>query len=113
MIRTFVGLPYFEREWQRLGLNDDDRRELEIDILENPTKGVLIPGTNGIRKIRRPVPGQGKSGGIRVFYYEHGRYFLIFLMAVIKKGEKENLTAAERADLAKLVVKEIQNRRVK
>jgi hypothetical protein len=28
MLRTFVGLPFFEREWQRLDLKDEDRRAL-------------------------------------------------------------------------------------
>ena len=107
MIRTFVGLPFFEREWQRLGLTEEDRRALESALLENPTMGVLIAGTNGIRKIRRPIAGKGKSGGIRVFYYDDGQYCFVLFMAVIKKGEKENLSAAERAKLGKLVAQEI------
>ena len=109
MIRTFIGLSFFEKEWQRLGLKDEDRRELEIELLENPTKGTLISGTNGIRKIRRPLGGKGKSGGIRVFYFEDGQYCFILLLAVIRKGEKENLSAAERNELAKLVTQEIQS----
>ncbi len=44
MIRTFVGLPFFEREWQRLGLGDEERRALESELLENPTKGAIIAG---------------------------------------------------------------------
>ena len=113
MQRTFVGLPFFEREWQRLGLSDDDRRGLESELLENPTKGDLIEGTGGIRKIRRPLAGKGKSGGVRVFYYDDGEQLFILLLAVIKKGEKENLTKAERNELGKLVKQEIQNYRRK
>ena len=108
MKRTFIGLPFFEREWQRLGLTDDDRRALETDLIENPRKGVLIAGTNGIRKIRRPIAGRGKSGGIRVFYFDDGQHFFILLMAVIKKGEQENLTKTERNELGKLAAAEIQ-----
>jgi hypothetical protein len=107
MQRTFIGLPFFEREWQRPGLTDEDRRALESELLANPTKGLLIPGTNGIRKLRRPIFDQGKSGGIRVFYFDDGRHFFILFMAVIKKGEKENLTKAERNELGKLVDEEI------
>jgi mRNA-degrading endonuclease RelE of RelBE toxin-antitoxin system len=113
MQRTFVGLPFFEREWQRLGLSDDDRRGLESELLENPTKGDLIEGTGGIRKIRRPLAGKGKSGGVRVFYYDDGEQLFILLLAVIKKGEKENLTKAERNELGKMVKQEIQNYRRK
>ena len=113
MKRTFVGLPHFEREWKRLGLTDDDRRSLEIELLEDPTKGVLITGTNGIRKLRRPISGEGKSGGIRVFYYDDGKYLFILLLAVIKKGEKENLSKGERSELGRLVLTEIKNYRHK
>lgn len=113
IIRTFVGLPFFEREWQRLGLTDEDRRALESKLLENPTKGALIVGTNGIRKVRRPLEGKGKSGGIRVFYYDDGQNCFVLFMAVIKKGEKENLSAAERTELGKLVAQEILHYRKK
>jgi mRNA-degrading endonuclease RelE of RelBE toxin-antitoxin system len=113
MKRTFVGLPFFEQEWQRLGLADEERRGLEAELLKNPAKGTLIPGTNGIRKLRRPLLGKGKSGGIRVFYYDDGELFLILFMAVIKKGEKENLSKAERNALGELVNKEIQSYRRK
>ena len=111
MKRIFVGLPFFEREWQRLNLTDEDRRALESELLENPSKGTIIAGCNGIRKLRRPLANKGKSGGIRVFYYDDEQYCYLFFMAVIKKGEKENLTTAERAELGKLVVQEIQNYR--
>ncbi len=57
MRRTFVGLPYFEKEWKRLGLTDDDRRALENELIVNPTKGVLIAGTN-----RRGANGTGRIG---------------------------------------------------
>lgn len=111
MLRTFVGLPFFEREWQRLKLTDEDRRALEVELLENPAKGTLISGTNGIRKIRRPITGKGKSGGIRVFYYDDGKLCFVLFMAVIKKGEKENLSTAERTELGNLVTREILNYR--
>ncbi len=60
MIRTFVGLSLFERDWQRLGLTDEDRRALESELLENPTEGAIIAGTSGIRRVRRPIAGKGK-----------------------------------------------------
>jgi mRNA-degrading endonuclease RelE of RelBE toxin-antitoxin system len=113
MKRTFVGLPYFEREWRRIGLTDEDRRGLEIELLEDPTKGDLITGAGGIRKLRRPLPGTGKSGGIRVFYYDDGEHLFVLLLAVIKKGEKENLTKSERNELAKLIQTEIVHYRSK
>ncbi len=38
-------------------------------IAENPTRGVIIPGTGGVRKVRWKAKNKGKSGGARVIYY--------------------------------------------
>jgi hypothetical protein len=82
-------MPFFEREWRRLGLTDDDRRALERDLLENPAKGSLIAGTHGIRKLRRPLEGKGKSGGIRVFYFDDGQYCLSCFWQSSKRAKKK------------------------
>ena len=113
MLRAFVGLPFFERERRRLGLSDGDRRGLEADLLENPKAGPLVADTNGVRKLRRPITGKGKSGGIRVFYYDDGQRFLILFLAVIKKGEQENLSKAERLELGRMVKEEIATKRTR
>ncbi len=93
--RTFIGLSLFETAWKALRLTDQDRRGLELELLEDPKAGVLLKGTNGVRKVRRPGVGSGKSGGIRVFYYDYEMLGRIYLMAVIKKGDQENLSKAE------------------
>ena len=105
MKRIFVGLPVFEKRWRELGLDDEARRTLELELLEDPTRGDLIRETGGIRKIRRPFPGQGKSGGLRVFYYDYLPAEKLFFFAVIKKGEQENLSKEERNILAQLLEK--------
>ena len=43
--------------------------ELEIALMLRPETGALIPGGKGLRKLRRPLAGRGKSGGARVIYY--------------------------------------------
>jgi hypothetical protein len=101
--RIFVGLNPFESAWRLLGLTDMDRRALELELLENPKAGVLLSGTNGVRKIRRPYKGSGKSGGIRVFYYDYEKLSRIYLLAVIKKGTKENLSKSERNQLGEMI----------
>lgn len=44
MQRTFVMLPEFDRRWKDMGLNDDDLRRLENQILQDPEAGVLMQG---------------------------------------------------------------------
>lgn len=103
MKRVFIGMPPFEREWARLGLNDDLRREPEQALLRNPKAGVLLQETGGMRKVRHQLPGRGKSGSIRVFYYDYTEIAHLFLMAVIKKSENENLTKAQRLALRMVI----------
>ena len=101
--RLFVGLRAFERAWSEFGLKDEDRRALELTLLEDPKAGALIQGTNGVRKIRHPIPGKGKSGGIRVFYYDFESLGRIYLLAVIRKSGQENLSKEERNELGGMI----------
>ncbi len=45
----------------------------------------------------------GKSGGVRVIYYYHDTRMPLYLLTIFGKGEKDDLTKAERNELAKLV----------
>ena len=103
MKRIFVGMPAFEREFARLGFGDDLRTTIELTLLQDPAAGVLIKETGGIRKLRVAVRGKGKSGGIRVFYFDYVAIEHVFLMAVILKGEQENLDKAQRNTLGSVV----------
>lgn len=63
----------------------------------------MMEGTGGIRKIRWCRTGQGKRGGVRVIYYYHSGRMPLYLLTLFAKGEKDNLSHAERNELAKLV----------
>lgn len=71
-------------------------------VSAHPECGDLIQGTGGFRKVRVSRGGMGKRGGARVVYIFRDESFPIFLMAVYAKNEKENLTKAERNELAKM-----------
>ena len=66
MKRTFIEVPLFTKKWKELGLTDEDLRDLQNILLQNPKSGDVIQGTGGLRKIRIPMKGRGKSGGSRV-----------------------------------------------
>ena len=85
-------------------LTEDDRRELELMLVEDPKRGQVIERTGGFRKVRfaRPSRREGKSGGTRVIYYFLDRRDRIYLLLVYAKGVKDNLTRAEENELRKL-----------
>lgn len=64
----FIETPIFTRTVTAL-LSDDEYRELQNELVEDPARGDLIKGGGGIRKLRYAIKGCGKSGGIRVIYY--------------------------------------------
>ena len=77
-------------------------REVVIMLLAaNPSAGVEVPGTGGARKIRIAGRGKGKSGGYRVITFYSGRDIPVFLLNVFSKGDRVDLTQAERNELRK------------
>ncbi len=80
-------------------LTGDQRRALIDHVAANPAAGDPIVGTGGARKLRWAAKGHGKSGGVRVISFFSGSPVPVFLLAVFGKGEKADLSAAERNEL--------------
>lgn len=96
MNRTFIEVPTFIKRWRELGLTDENLRELQNVLLENPNEGKVIQGTNGLRKIRIPIEHKGKRGGARVLYVDIELKECIYFINVYSKNEKEDLTEDEK-----------------
>lgn len=107
MTRTFVQTSEFAKQRDRLGLNDDDLRRLELSILSNPQIGSVIRGTGKLRKMRFPYENTGKSGSTRVCYVDFVILETVYLITVYPKNEKDNLSMAERNQI-KNMIKEIE-----
>lgn len=103
MTRTFVELPFFQKKWKLLGLDDKDLRRLQKELIADPKVGAAMQGTGGIRKMRFAFEKRGKSGSIRVIYVDFEVYEKIFLITAYPKNEKENLTQAERNELKQMI----------
>jgi hypothetical protein len=90
----------FEADAKAAGLSEDEIDAIVVWLSEHPLAGDLMPGTGGARKVRFAGRGKGKSGGYRSVHYFGGEDVPLFLLALIDKGERANLTKAERNILA-------------
>jgi len=93
-LQTVVELPEFQRRAKAV-MSDSEREAAILWIAGNPDAGVTLGG--GLRKVRIPREGGGKSGGFRTIYVFGGRHMPIFLITVFAKNEKANLSAKEQA----------------
>ena len=98
-LQTVVELPEFQRRAKAI-MSDNEREAAIVWIAENPEAGTSLGG--GLRKVRIPRAGGGKSGGFRTMYVFGGRHMPIFLITVFAKNEKANLSAKEQAEAVTL-----------
>ncbi|MCL2603892.1 MAG: type II toxin-antitoxin system RelE/ParE family toxin [Defluviitaleaceae bacterium] len=103
MARIFITTQTFDKEWNKLGLNDETLRHLQNYILLNPGIGDIIVGTGGLIKLRWNLPNTGKSGGIRTLYVDFVQQETTIFINCYSKGEKDTLTHAEKTMYKKFI----------
>ena len=104
MNREFISTAIFDEDWKNIGLHDDDLRELEQIISENPQVGDVIPGLSGGRKLRFALEGRGKSSGARVVYVDVVVREQIFLLLAYPKSVQSDLTSEQKHAVNKLII---------
>ena len=96
--RRFFKSPLFSKQataldaWEAV---DELKRLLSV----NPLAGAVITGTNGLRKIRMPLPGRGARGGARGIYCQIVAPATVLLLAVYAKNEQSDLDADDKKAL--------------
>jgi hypothetical protein len=109
-MQTVVETPSYLADAERL-FSPDERKAIVDRLAAQPTCGVVIPGSGGIRKVRFGFGARGKSGGARIIYLFSGESLPVFVLAVFAKNEKADLSPAERKALARVVIDMIENYR--
>ena len=99
---TIAEVPEYIRQAEKL-LSATERQDIVSYLAAHPKSGDLIEGTGGIRKLRWGRGGRGKSGGVRLIFYYHSELMPLYLLKLFAKNEQDNLSKAERNDLAKIV----------
>jgi mRNA-degrading endonuclease RelE of RelBE toxin-antitoxin system len=84
-------------------MSENSYFELQNLLLKDPTTGDVIPGSNGLRKIRWKAEGRGKRGGYRVIYYFADSKGCIFLLNMYAKNEASDLEKVQIKQLSSLV----------
>ena len=99
----FIETTGFTDRIRKLAL-EPDLRLLQQELLENPTKGKLDPGTGGVRKVRMPDSrhGKGKRGGARVHYLYLPKPAVIYLIFVFTKDEIDTLSPNQKKQVRRL-----------
>lgn len=98
-MHAVIETPTFLADCHHAGLAEDEVTEIVRAIAADPLAGDPIPGTGGARKRRFAGRGKGKSGGYRTVSYFAGDDVPVLLLALINKGERADLSQAERNEL--------------
>ena len=93
-MRTVIETPTFQKQAAKLWA-EDERLAFITWIAANPQAGDVIPGAEGARKVRWGRTGTGKSGGVRVIYFNLTEEEVVLLIAVYPKAERSNMTPSE------------------
>jgi hypothetical protein len=99
--KTVIETSLFITSAKAAGISDHLRQFIVETIADDPMAGDIMKGTGGCRKVRFAGRGKGKSGGYRTVHYTGADDVPVLMMAVIAKGEKDNLSQAERNELRK------------
>jgi mRNA-degrading endonuclease RelE of RelBE toxin-antitoxin system len=89
-------------------LNPDEYEKFQEELMANPKKGMVIPGSGGMRKIMVAGQGRGKRGGARVIYYLVTKKGVILLLFAYPKNVQDDLDASQLTVLRK-VAEELEN----
>lgn len=84
-------------------LDEEEYRELQLQLVDRPGVGKVIQGTGGLRKIRWAKAGSGKRGGIRIIYLWHPATSTILMLLAYSKNERDDLSAEQRRALQRIV----------
>lgn len=93
----------FTRQVRAL-FSDDSYAEMQLALRANPARGVLMPGTRGLRKLRWGAEGRGKRGGLRIIYFVQFSAERIVLLYCYAKNDRSQLSRALLRQLADAAV---------
>jgi mRNA-degrading endonuclease RelE of RelBE toxin-antitoxin system len=93
----------FSKDLKELGKKypsiTNDLRQLQAELLQNPTKGIMIAENRYKIQLKITSKGKGKSGGARVITYLKINEDELWLLTMYDKSEIENVNDSFLDDL--------------
>jgi hypothetical protein len=89
---TFIESSIFSKYREKY-LTDEEYRNLQQFMLQQPDAGKIMKGTGGVRKMRWKLQHSGKSGGIRIIYYLQYNPNEFWLLTLYQKSKQESIPA--------------------
>jgi hypothetical protein len=101
---SFIEMSTFMRQLEQKA-SLDLLFQIEDELLKDPERGDLVPGTHGARKARigDPKRRSGKRGGFRYIYLYMKYHSHIFLLFLYGKDEQGDLSPTQKKALAAVV----------
>lgn len=93
-VYTVIEAPVYSKKAEQI-LCEEERDAFAVYISKNPKAGVVVRGSGGVRKVRWALEGGGKSGGVRVIYFNRLGKGEIWLLTLYAKSERSSIPPSE------------------
>lgn len=107
MQRTFIFTTLFCKTLDVLTeerkLSPENFEKLEQDLLNNPKLGDVIPGMDGLRKVRLKGVNCGQRGGFRIDYLDFPEACITYFVVIYPKNVKADLSAEEKKIILQMI----------
>ena len=101
-VYTVIETPVYSRKAEQI-LSEEERGAFAVYISRNPKAGVVVRGSGGVRKVRWALEGGGKSGGVRVIYFNRLEKGEIWLLSIYTKSNRSSIPPAELRMLKEVI----------
>lgn len=87
---TIIETEVFEKFWPLYWMEKEHDAFIAF-IAESPNAGDVVSGSGGVRKVRWSRSGSGKSGGVRVIYFNRLANGEIWLLLIYAKSKLDTV----------------------
>lgn len=102
-MKAIIETQTFLADVRRSKMTEGQYETIIASIAADPEQGDLMRETGGAHTARFAGRSKGKSGGYRIVFYPAPDDVPVLMIAVIDKGERENLSRADRVAVSKML----------